>query len=49
MGAKVIYFEKPTEATKEFVAKYKKSGYEVSYWQEMAEDERKTKLAEAEY
>lgn len=49
MSAKVIYFEKPTEATKEFVAKYKESNHEVNYWQELSEEERTQKLAEAGY
>jgi len=45
---KIIYGEKPTETTKEFVKYYQKSGQEIIYLQELSSDEQDMALAEAE-
>lgn len=49
MSGTTIYFESATDATKEFVNKYKKENQKVIYWQELGEKEKKAHLKEAEY
>lgn len=49
MSKTIIYFESATDATKEFVDKYKREDQKVVYWQELGEKEREEHLKEAGY
>lgn len=49
MSGNTIYFESATDATKEFVSKYKRGNQKVVYWQELEEKERESHLKEAKY
>lgn len=47
--AKVIYFEKPSDATRVFVERHNKENYPVAFWADLNEDQRTQELADAEY